>query len=71
MGFTRQALGGASHTAHDDADDGDGDRYILCTSKNDVGNPPTPFATRSPETSLFFLPVKMTALQFNYNSYLS
>jgi hypothetical protein len=54
MGFTRQALGGASHTAHDDAGDGDGDRYILGTSKNDVGNPPTPFATRSPEASLFF-----------------
>ena len=27
MGFTRQALGGASHTAHDDAGDGDGDGY--------------------------------------------
>ena len=25
MGFTRQALGGASHTVHYDADDGDGD----------------------------------------------
>ena len=25
MGSTRQALGGASHTAHDDIDDGDGD----------------------------------------------
>ena len=25
MGFTRQALGGASYTAHDDVDDGDSD----------------------------------------------
>ncbi len=25
MGFTRRALGGASHTAQDDGDDGDGD----------------------------------------------
>jgi hypothetical protein len=29
MEFTRQAIGGASHTAHDDVDDGNGDQYCV------------------------------------------
>jgi len=29
MEFTRQALGGASHTAHDDVNDGDGDQHCV------------------------------------------
>jgi len=29
MGSTRQALGGASYTAHDDVADGDGDQYCV------------------------------------------